>query len=598
MSYLSELDSAGFEQRNTEELRNRSEPVETGPGFFEGAIKGPAMGLMRGFVNLNDLLLTGVNSVTPTSDEDLNQQQQLRESATDFWTPNARTVGTAGRVLGGVAEGLAPLAVPFAGPALTVGSNTLAAGKRLVDAGVDSPTAGGMAALEGAATAVGLKLPILGGTLAQRLAAGAAGNLALGAGSTAAEHALLDSRGYEELAQNYDPLDGEARAVDVLSGLVFGGLHHLTVPSERDAVATVNNAKHFQKDTAPGIPAEPAANTAHQNAMSDATEQLMAGEPVNVREDVTRATFTPRPDAGNHVPEDLRALDAAQKELSDKSAAQDQTGGYDVGEGDLTDEQRAQFDRLRSGPESATPELGRTAAGGPPAAGWSEETRIRSSRTAEPLTVYRGSEQALEPGHFADEALGHASGRPSSGLGVFFTTSAEEAGRYGVARASHLDIRNPKLIRNEDLPGFDSAADARAFAKDLEAQGFDGIIIKNKHLGPGAHDWIVAFHPEQVIEPGAVAKPKAAPKAKAKAAEPVASKETEAAADDPITASVRESLATEDIKLPTGEIDADGNAVTRSARELLAEADAEVAAATETGQGIAAAVSCFLTRGA
>lgn len=597
MSYLSELDPSGWQQRNAEDLLQGA-PAEEKPGFFSGLVKGPVEGLGRGLTNLNDALLTGTELIYPMSDEERGQQEHIRRKLTDFFTPDARTVGAAGRVLGGAAEGLAPLLVPGAGVPLMVGSNTLAAGKRAVDQGVDADTAGGIAALEGAASYAGLKVPILGGTLGRRLATGAAGNLALGAGSAEAQHALLNSRGYEEMAKNYDPLDVEARAVDLLSGLVFGGLHHLTLPSEKAAVATLNNAKHFQQDTAPGKPADPVATAEHVRAMETATEQLVRGEPVNVPDSVTQATFTPRPGEGNPIPDDLKELDATQRELIDKSAAQDQAGGYDVAEGALTDEQQAQFDRLRSGSESGAPESGRTAAGRAPAAGWSEETRIRSTRTTEPLTVYRGSEQPLESGHFADEALGHASGRPSSGLGVFFTTSAEEAGRYGVARPSHLDIRNPKLIKNEDLPGFDSAADARAFAKDLEAKGFDGIIIKNKHLGTGAHDWIVAFHPEQVIEPGAAAKAKPAQAAKPRAAEPATPAGKTADAEDPITASVRESLVAADVKVPTGARDTDGNYVTRSARELLAEADAETAAAQETGKGIAAAVSCFLTRGA
>lgn len=207
-------------------------------------------------------------------------------------------------------------------------------------------------------------------------------------------------------------------------------------------------------------------------------------------------------------PEFLREPDISEPHVPDsvKSETGDGGSGYSVAEGELTDEQRAAFERLRSGSDSGASELGRTAAGGPPAAGWREATRIRRSGTTEPLQVFRGSQEALAAEHFADEALGHATGRPSSGLGVFFTTSTDEAARYGTSRAAMLDIRNPKLIRNEDLPGFDSAAEARTFAKKLEAQGFDGIIIKNKHLGSGAHDWIVAFHPNQVIHDAGVAK--------------------------------------------------------------------------------------------
>ncbi len=49
--------------------------------------------------------------------------------------------------------------------------------------------------------------------------------------------------------------------------------------------------------------------------------------------------------------------------------------------------------------------------------------------------------------------------------------------------------------------------------------------------------------------------------------------------------------------VPTGEIDADGNMVVRSGREVMAEAEAEIAKAEADAVGIEAAVSCFLTRG-
>lgn len=432
MSYLSELDSSGFDQRNTDDLLSERAPIEHKPGFFAGIVKGPAAGFMRGLTNLNDLALTATDLVYPMSDEERDAQAGIRRKLTDYFTPDANTVGTAGRVLGGVTEGLAPLVVPGAWPALMVGSNTLAAGKRLVDQGVDSTTAGGVAALEGAASYAGLKLPILGSTLGQRLAAGAVGNLALGAGSTEADRVLLDQRGYAELAKNYDPTDIEARAADVLSGLVFGGLHHLTLPSQRDAAATLTNAKHFQKDTAPGIPADPQASAAHQRAMETATEQTLRGEPVNVDPEVTRANFEPRNTTGNPIPEELKALDAARatQKSAEPSAEPAPVGGIERGQ------------EVPAG----------------------EHGRVQSSPGGEPQ-----SQRAQE--------------------------SADQV-------------------------------------------------------------------------------------------------------DEPIVAAARQQLAESDVQIPTGEVDALGNPIVRSAREALAEADSQVAEAQKSGQGIAAAVSCFITRGA
>ena len=52
-----------------------------------------------------------------------------------------------------------------------------------------------------------------------------------------------------------------------------------------------------------------------------------------------------------------------------------------------------------------------------------------------------------------------------------------------------------------------------------------------------------------------------------------------------------------DIQVPTGAIDADGNPVTVSARELLAQADNEIQRAQLEARGIEAAAACSLQRG-
>ncbi|MHA5546071.1 hypothetical protein ACVSLQ_23345, partial [Pseudomonas aeruginosa] len=52
-----------------------------------------------------------------------------------------------------------------------------------------------------------------------------------------------------------------------------------------------------------------------------------------------------------------------------------------------------------------------------------------------------------------------------------------------------------------------------------------------------------------------------------------------------------------EITLPTGAVDADGNMVTVSARELLEQADAQVARAENDSKGIIAAALCALRFG-
>jgi len=161
----------------------------------------------------------------------------------------------------------------------------------------------------------------------------------------------------------------------------------------------------------------------------------------------------------------------------------------------------------RTAGNSESPGIGRqdaeqdmaTSLGGEPAPrGWSSATRI--SREGRPITVYRGAAEPLHISHFGKSSLGKASGNPSSGLGVWFTTGKGEAQTYGTASSHNLDIRNPKLIRADELQGFDSVDDAHAYRENLRKQGYDGILISARHLGKQELH-IVAFEPDQVIDP-------------------------------------------------------------------------------------------------
>lgn len=167
-----------------------------------------------------------------------------------------------------------------------------------------------------------------------------------------------------------------------------------------------------------------------------------------------------------------------------------------VHEGEMTDEQLKAFQGLRSDVQAkenldglgkrVPKQQGRANDGG------------QGTEVKQPLQVYRGTEIPLAPEHFDEEALGKASGHPSSGLGVFFTNDAEDAAHYGSkVETANLDIRNPKIIKFENLPSFDSLDEAAKFRKNLQKQGYDGIILDASHLdGPTQY---VAFKPEQVV---------------------------------------------------------------------------------------------------
>jgi hypothetical protein len=60
---------------------------------------------------------------------------------------------------------------------------------------------------------------------------------------------------------------------------------------------------------------------------------------------------------------------------------------------------------------------------------------------------------------------------------------------------------------------------------------------------------------------------------------------------------VKQMLEHEDVAVPTGAIDEEGNPVTRSGREVMAEAEAGIAKAEQDAKGVEAAVGCVLMRG-
>lgn len=130
-----------------------------------------------------------------------------------------------------------------------------------------------------------------------------------------------------------------------------------------------------------------------------------------------------------------------------------------------------------------------------PRDGWFASTK--ATENGKPMVLYRGASTSLREQHFKDDAFGKNSGHLSSSLGVWFTTSPDEAGRYGRAEKFAIDMRNPRVIKVEDLPSFEDAKDVIKFRENIRKQGHDGIVIDARHLGGQRH--FIAFTPEQVI---------------------------------------------------------------------------------------------------
>lgn len=235
-------------------------------------------------------------------------------SAVDYWTPDAKTTGTAAKITGGLVGGLQTLAVAGGNPALMLAAGAGETGVDQVNQGVDATTATESAALQTVFNAAGFKIPFLGSTLASRTITGAVGNALFGAANAEAQRKLLQSGGYNRLAQDFNPGDLSGRLVDLATGAVFGGVEHFShsvTPTQRDALLASSNAQHFQVDAAPGDPVDFGSSIAHQAAMEQATQAILAGDPVTAPESITAATFAHRPEAPPaQLPLDLYALDA------------------------------------------------------------------------------------------------------------------------------------------------------------------------------------------------------------------------------------------------------------------------------------------------
>lgn len=372
-----DFDQRGLQTVDAEARLNPLDISQVKPDFFDDTPKAIGMGLMRGGVQASratNILLGAPVAIADTlagkggawSDSYFRGFDDQANDAVDFWTPNAHEVGTAGRVLGGLAEIAPQLMATGGNPSLMLATQTATPAADLVRQGVDAETAETIGLIQGAATAVGFRLPFLGKNLASRMMTGVTGNLATNAGATALQQDVLDVGGYDELARQYDPLNAEARALDVLTGMAFGGLAHLQMrPSDRAAVAAANNAKHFQADTAPGVPADLGAQQAHQAAIEQAIRSAINGEPIVAPPEVSTAEFTPAERKAIEVPKELQELDA-QLEANSREALQlesPRAKNLDASQREIEDRFRQQVGADPAAAEAAYSKLDDTAGG-------------------------------------------------------------------------------------------------------------------------------------------------------------------------------------------------------------------------------------------
>jgi len=327
MSFF-DLDPTATQNLMDQARLNPINPADMKPGLMAGAWKAPVTGLASTF---NDVALLMGDAGTPVLqgaarpvdqlfgtkiEEWLGKEQQKNVDNINNWAPDPRTTGVIGQAIHGL---------------FNVGSEAMLGGPEtagvlqgykgfrggLVD-GLDPGTALGKGAIDGVSAWVGLKLPI---TVAPQLGAigtvatGAAGNVVTGMATRGATGAFLRERGYGDMAEQYQVLDNSAIAMDLIMGGGFGALAHYgpgwvekykawqekndgrIMPSDRDTAMFLNAMLHAELDTAPGVPADPAARAAHVEAVHTAINDLLAGREVNVGTDVTDGNFVENPTA-------------------------------------------------------------------------------------------------------------------------------------------------------------------------------------------------------------------------------------------------------------------------------------------------------------
>lgn len=306
-------------QEQEEDARIHGVQAEPDMDLFEGAGEAVGLGLLRGSVKLSRgaamagaVLPIAYDSVfsDDTEAQDWYFKNVIDDKfnrTVDMLTPNAEDMGTAANVLGGLAEMLPQLA---GGGASLVGSMQMNTGIDMVRQGVDSTTAQVVGAVSGVATGVGVALPMIGKTLTQKVLGNAALNPLVGMVQRGITGEVLESKGYDALADQQKVFDAEAVALDVLSGAVFGAVDFkmggkaqtmddfVGISKAKDAVSTLVNYRHKAVDSAPGIPADNATMVRHIEAIDDATDALLKGNPVDVSGRFDKdATFIQRPQA-------------------------------------------------------------------------------------------------------------------------------------------------------------------------------------------------------------------------------------------------------------------------------------------------------------
>ncbi|EIB8540544.1 hypothetical protein [Escherichia coli] len=357
MSYFG-LNSVNQNQQLDEAASNPA-GFNSDVGFFDNAVGAALSGLYSGLVAKPDQLLWAgmdkivspiaqfVNENTSLNDTSVSyiaEQRKLAEQQVKRLTPDAATTGTAGQVLyglfdmGGQAVVGTTLGGPVGGAAAVTSLQGFSEFERLTAQGVDFRTAQEAGLVQGITAGAGTLIPMslglrAGGALAEGVAAqlartgessvrraaatavratpdiayAAGTNIAFGMAQRGLTAKTLRDGGYSEMANQYDVLDRQAIAIDAVLGVAFGGVGRFInsrgestnapnfSPVDIDAALAANAAHHAEIDIAPGVPINVLSRNSHIQALRKAMSDVSQGRPVDVASIVESASFSEIP---------------------------------------------------------------------------------------------------------------------------------------------------------------------------------------------------------------------------------------------------------------------------------------------------------------
>lgn len=624
MSWLNGLAEEKDVLNQTQALDFTSDMPE--PGFFEGSLDVIGPNLERGFLEGAGAIESGFSSlwqsglegaaglllpepkfggkVSVTDAEQSSQEtlgRGIGEAVIDL-RPDPTSVGMAGQIIGEAAAILPRTALaaiaggPLAG-AVAAGAPAGFAGKYVgMEEGLDESTATLKGVIDAATIGVGAILPaarfvkpILGDL---GIAVGA--NVALGAAGRGLTGELLEGGGYAAQAEQYKAMDATGLATDAILGAAFFGIGRASMrrpnTQQVQAALTENNARHFDVETAPGLPATPRAAVAHQDALRTAIEQISRGERVTLPESIHAADFLRVADAAEPLPvarPEIMATARTEVAATYRAELEQQAAGVLPNVKDLKIE-LSTLERTISGLDATFRDrakafqdqgMGRKKA--------EAEARAAIVAEREQLTAQRdGVAQSLEGNRMAEQARGELAamdrGESPKQLEERVTQRADEMAK---------GFERKPLADSVKQAGTDGSMQNIA---QVARQEIARVLADVDRLDPRAEP-VMPKADLLSAEPAAVANvDPAAPKADA------ANPEGQPTSDqgDPTVRVADEIMArVDDIQLPTGATDVDGNPVTVSAKQMMAEADAEIVRADQDSKGFAAAAACFLQRG-